>query len=58
MSKPTMKAIISVPGEKLRLGEIERPEPGEGQVRIRVAAAGINRPDVIQRAGKYPPPAG
>lgn len=58
MSKPTMKAIISVPGEKLRLGEIERPEPGPDQVRIRVAAAGINRPDVIQRAGKYPPPPG
>lgn len=35
---------------------LPRPEPGE--VLIRVAAAGINRPDVIQRQGHYPPPAG
>ena len=34
------------------------PEPGEGQVRIKVAAAGINRPDVFQRMGFYPPPPG
>jgi putative PIG3 family NAD(P)H quinone oxidoreductase len=34
------------------------PEPGEGEVRIRVAAAGLNRPDAMQRQGKYPPPPG
>jgi putative PIG3 family NAD(P)H quinone oxidoreductase len=34
------------------------PEPGTGEVLIRVAAAGINRPDVLQRAGGYPPPPG
>ena len=34
------------------------PEPGPGQVLIEVAAAGINRPDVMQRLGQYPPPKG
>jgi NADPH2:quinone reductase len=34
------------------------PVPGEGEVLIRVAAAGVNRPDVLQRMGKYPPPPG
>jgi NADPH2:quinone reductase len=35
-----------------------RPQPGEGDVLIRVQAAGVNRPDVAQRAGSYPPPPG
>lgn len=35
-----------------------RPRPGPGEVLIQVAAAGVNRPDCIQRAGKYPPPPG
>ncbi len=34
------------------------PEPGEGQVLIHVKAAGVNRPDVVQREGNYPPPPG
>lgn len=34
------------------------PEPGPGQVLIRVTAAGVNRPDIIQRLGNYPPPPG
>lgn len=34
------------------------PVPAEGEVRIRVAAAGVNRPDAMQRQGKYPPPPG
>src|SRR5215469_16841558 len=33
------------------------PKPGPGQVLVRVAAAGVNRPDVQQRMGAYPPPA-
>lgn len=39
---------------------VERPvpQPGPGEVLIRVAAAGVNRPDVMQRKGLYPPPAG
>lgn len=46
------------PPEVLHLTEGPEPVPGPGEVLIRVAAAGINRPDVMQRAGKYPPPPG
>ena len=42
----------------LRIGEAERPRPAEGQVLVKVAATSINRPDLVQREGKYPPPAG
>ena len=62
MSVPeTMKAIeISAPGgpKVLRLTERLVPKPGPGEVLIRVAAAGVNRPDVLQRMGVYPPPPG
>src|SRR5215813_12097565 len=34
------------------------PSPGEGEILVKVAAAGVNRPDVMQRQGRYPPPAG
>jgi putative PIG3 family NAD(P)H quinone oxidoreductase len=44
--------------EVLRLAERPRPEPREGEVLIRVAAAGVNRPDVLQRQGRYAPPPG
>ena len=57
----TMNAIeIGTPGppESLRLGSRLVPQPGPHEVLIRVAAAGINRPDVQQRKGLYPPPAG
>lgn len=56
-----MKAIeIAGSGgpEKLQLTERARPEPDSGEVLIRVAAAGINMPDVFQRRGGYPPPPG
>ncbi|HEY7664122.1 MAG TPA: alcohol dehydrogenase catalytic domain-containing protein, partial [Xanthobacteraceae bacterium] len=36
----------------------ELPQPGEGEVLVKVAAAGVNRPDVMQRQGLYPPPKG
>jgi NADPH2:quinone reductase len=51
---------ISQPGgpEVLQLGEIERPQCGVGTVLIKVAAAGINRADIVQRQGFYPPPPG
>jgi len=51
---------IAAPGgpEQLRLGHRPVPQPGEGEVLVRVAAAGVNRPDVMQRQGRYPPPAG
>lgn len=46
------------PPEGLRLAERARPRPGAGELLIRVAASGVNRPDVIQRKGHYAPPAG
>lgn len=56
-----MTAIaIEEPGgpEVLVPVEIDRPKPGHGEILIRVAAAGVNRPDVIQRLGFYPAPPG
>jgi NADPH2:quinone reductase len=44
--------------EVLRLVRRPVPKPGAGEVLIRVAAAGVNRPDVLQRRGFYPPPPG
>lgn len=44
--------------EKMQLVEGETPVAGSGEVLIRVEAAGVNRPDVVQRAGFYPPPPG
>jgi len=56
-----MKVIeVAAPGgpEQLRLAVRPVPQPGAGEVLIRVAAAGVNRPDVVQRQGLYPPPPG
>lgn len=56
-----MRAIeISQPGGPEVLTPVERPRPtaGQGQVVIRVAYAGVNRPDALQRAGAYAPPPG
>lgn len=44
--------------EVLRLGEAEKPQQGQGEVLIKVAAAGVNRADLHQRQGHYPPPSG
>ena len=44
--------------EVLSPSEAPRPVPGAGEVLIEVHAAGVNRPDCLQRQGKYPPPAG
>lgn len=59
---PTVMTAIEIaapgPPEALRPGSRPVPVPGPGEVLIRVAAAGVNRPDVIQRKGMYPPPAG
>jgi putative PIG3 family NAD(P)H quinone oxidoreductase len=44
--------------EVLRAGERPDPVPGTGEVLIRVAASGVNRPDVLQRTGNYPVPPG
>jgi NADPH2:quinone reductase len=53
-----MKAVEITEDHRLRLTERPKPVPGKGEVLIRVQAAGINRPDVLQRLGKYPPPPG
>jgi putative PIG3 family NAD(P)H quinone oxidoreductase len=44
--------------EMLGVAEMERPEPRKGQVLVKVLATSINRADLLQREGKYPPPAG
>jgi NADPH:quinone reductase len=57
----TMTAVaITTPGgpEVLQATSVSTPKPGPGQVLVKVAAAGVNRPDVAQRMGAYPPPPG
>ncbi|WP_024302796.1 NAD(P)H-quinone oxidoreductase [Pseudogulbenkiania sp. MAI-1] len=57
----SMQAVIqSRPGgrETLELGIVEKPVIGDGQLLVRVLAAGVNRADIVQREGQYPPPAG
>jgi NADPH2:quinone reductase len=51
---------VSAPGgaENLRLARGPLPLPREGEVLVRVMAAGVNRPDIAQREGRYPPPPG
>jgi NADPH2:quinone reductase len=62
MTLPTrMTAIaISSPGgpEVLVPVQVDVPKPGAGEILVKVAAAGVNRPDVMQRQGLYPPPKG
>jgi NADPH:quinone reductase len=56
-----MKAVmITAPGKPdvLKISERVKPTPAKGQVLIKVLAAGVNRPDVSQRKGHYPPPLG
>lgn len=57
----TMKAVVAPQpdgAEELALVERPVPRPGPGEVLIKVAAAGVNRPDILQRRGLYPPPPG
>lgn len=44
--------------EVLKIGEVARPVPKENEVLVKVHATSINRPDLVQREGKYPPPPG
>jgi putative PIG3 family NAD(P)H quinone oxidoreductase len=56
-----MRAIsIDKPGgpEVLQIRQVEQPAPGKGEVLVRVRAVGVNRADVLQRAGHYPAPPG
>ena len=63
MSGPPLEMTvveIAAPGppDVLRPTRRPVPKPGPGEVLVRVAAAGVNRPDLLQRAGHYPPPPG
>lgn len=52
-----MQAIVADSGE-LAIVDRPVPRPGPGEVLVKVAAAGVNRPDILQRGGLYPPPPG
>src|SRR5499433_1179287 len=62
MALPARVTVIAIraPGGPDVLVPEERPlpQPGTGEILIKVAAAGVNRPDVMQRMGLYPPPKG
>src|SRR5512140_967793 len=56
-----MRAIVyDDPGDEsvLHVGEVDPPRPGDGEIRIAVHATAVNRADILQRRGHYPPPAG
>ena len=58
---PATMSAIAVRGgkgaaEALELTTLPTPTPGQGEILIRVRAAGVNRPDILQRLGFYPPP--
>jgi len=58
-SQMTVVAISKPGGPEVLLPETRAvPRPGPGEILIKVAAAGVNRPDVAQRSGSYPPPPG
>lgn len=63
MTVPPRMTVIAIeggagPAEALVPATLETPTPGPGEILIKVAAAGVNRPDVLQRNGGYPPPPG
>lgn len=57
-----MQAILVTEGRRdagaLQLGEVPRPKPAAHEILVEVKAAGVNRPDIAQREGNYPPPPG
>ena len=62
MTLPDVMKAVVIEGkggpEVLQLRDVAVPQPGKGEVLIKVAAAGVNRPDVLQRQGNYPAPKG
>ena len=50
--------VVTAPGEPLTLAEVPEPEAGRADLLVQVAAAGVNRADLLQAAGLYPPPPG
>jgi putative PIG3 family NAD(P)H quinone oxidoreductase len=55
---PDVMRAIEIADGQLRLASRPTPRPGKGEVLVKVAAAGVNRPDLLQRMGLYPPPPG
>lgn len=53
-----MLAVTTIGDDRVEVREHPDPVPGEGEVRVRVVAAGLNRADLLQRAGLYPAPSG
>lgn len=58
MPESLMEAVLAPPNQPLELGTVARPVLGPSDVLIEVNAAGLNRADLMQRAGAYPPPPG
>lgn len=58
LKPPTMRRVIHAPDKPLSLAIDDVPRPGDHEILMRVEAAGVNRPDLMQRAGLYPPPPG
>ena len=62
MSMPsTMQAVLApeqAGADHLEISQIDVPACGQGKILIKVAAAGVNRPDILQRDGLYPAPKG
>ena len=62
MSVPEMMRVVDLteygPPESMVIGTRPTPHVGPGEVLVAVAAAGVNRADVMQRCGNYPPPTG
>jgi NADPH:quinone reductase len=54
----SMRAVVADGDGRIAIVDRPLPRPGPGEVLIKVAAAGVNRPDVLQRRGMYPPPPG
>lgn len=60
MSSPMMRAVVCDgvgEAEVMRIAQVPRPVAGQGQLLIKVHAAGVNRPEILQRKGVYAPPA-
>ena len=55
---PDVMRAVEIADQQLRLASRPTPRPGKGEVLVKVAAAGVNRPDIVQRKGLYPPPPG
>lgn len=58
MASEMMKAVLVEEDAPLKLGDFEKPDLKPGEVLVKVAASGLNRADLVQRRGAYPPPPG